>query len=192
MTRSTGSIPLRFESVELAGLARSTLEPLGREAEAMDATLMVEASGPETRVSADPEKIAWVVATLVGNALRYLPRGTRLHPGGHITVRVVDEAPPGHVTLAVQDDGPGIPEDKRAALFKRRAGEQHAIGLALTLVSDVVAAHGGRLEVESSTASYEHGTTVRVILPKASEPPPGGTPTSGRAGRRASSRPPSR
>ncbi len=189
---SAGSIPLRFERVELARLAASTLEPLQREAEAMDATLMVESTAPATAVMADPEKIAWVVATLVGNALRYLPRGTRLHPGGHITVRVHDEEPRGHVTLAVQDDGPGIPEEKRAALFKRRAGEQHAIGLALTLVSDVVAAHGGRLEVESSTASYEHGTTVRVILPKTSAPPAAGTPTSGRAGRRASSRPPSR
>jgi len=166
----TGSIPLRFESIDVARLAESTLEPLRREAEAMDATIAVEASSAKSQVPADPEKIAWVIATLVGNALRYLPRGTRLHPGGRIVVRVIDEEPPYHVTVAVQDDGPGIPEEKLGALFARRAGEQHAAGLALTLVSDVVHAHGGRLEVQSSTDSYEHGTTVRVILPKSSRP----------------------
>jgi len=175
MTQPTGSIPLHFENIDLARLAESTLEPLQREAEAMDATVSVESPRAAPRLSADPEKIAWVVATLVGNALRYIPRGTRLHPGGRIVVRVLDEDPPGHVTLAVQDDGPGIPKSKLATLFKRAAGQQHAVGLALTLVSDIVHAHGGELAVESSTASYVHGTTVRVTLPK--RHPPAETPT---------------
>ncbi len=164
MARS-GSIPLRFESVHLAELAMTTIEPLKREAEAMDASVSVEAPAESPEVSADPEKIAWVIATLVGNALRYARRGTRLHPGGRIVVRVIPNEPPGFLTLAVQDDGPGIPTDKRATLFQRRAGAQHAIGLALTLAADIVAAHGGKLEVDSNEDAFDHGTTVRVMLP---------------------------
>jgi signal transduction histidine kinase len=164
MTR-TGSIPLRFERADIAALARTTIEPLSREAEAMDAAIEVEAPDDAPKVLADPEKIAWVIATLVGNSLRYARRGTRLHPGGRIVVRVTPDERENFLTLAVQDDGPGIPRDKLATLFKRRAGAQHAIGLGLTLVSDIVGAHGGELKVESSEDTFEHGTTVRVMLP---------------------------
>ncbi len=111
-----------------------------------------------------------MVATLVGNALRYARRGTRLHPGGRIVVRVIPNEPSGFLTVAVHDDGPGIPKDKLATLFQRRAGAQHAIGLALTLIGDIVAAHGGKLEVDSSQDTFEHGTTVRVMLPLGEKP----------------------
>ena len=37
----------------------------------------------------DSEKIAWVVVSLAGNALRYVRTGSRLRPGGSISVRVV-------------------------------------------------------------------------------------------------------
>jgi signal transduction histidine kinase len=55
--------------------------------------------------------------------------------------------------------------EKLRFLFERQAGTQHAIGLALTLVKDIVTAHGGSVIVESSTDVHTHGTTVHVTLP---------------------------
>jgi signal transduction histidine kinase len=65
--------------------------------------------------------------------------------------------------IEVQDDGPGISEEKLRVLFD---GGPHAarMGLGLTLVRDVMAAHGGSLEVHSDTKTFRPGTTVRLTL----------------------------
>jgi signal transduction histidine kinase len=159
------AIPLHRSSVDLARLAESTLEPLKREAKTLDIALGIEAPGDLQSVVVDPEKIAWVIATLVGNAMRYVRRGTRCYPGGAVVVRIGENPAGREVSISVEDDGPGIPEDKVPYLFERKAGSQHAIGLALTLVHDIVAAHGGTVRVESSTDGDAHGTKVHVALP---------------------------
>lgn len=159
-----GSIPLHCRPVDLVALTRSTLEPLAKEASARDVGLTVDASGAGLdAVSVDPEKVAWAIATLVGNSLRYVRCGTRRMPGGSVGVRLRRDGP--SVEIAVEDDGPGIPRDRLPYLFEREAGTQHAIGLALTLVHDVALAHGGDVHVESSTELASHGTTVRLTLP---------------------------
>jgi signal transduction histidine kinase len=158
------AIPLHRRPVDLVRLLGSTLEPLAREASALDVELRVDAPSDLAPVEVDPEKLAWVIATLVGNALRYVRRGSRRLPGGSVLVRVETEATPHALALVVEDDGPGIPDEKLAYLFERQAGSQHAIGLALTLVHDIVAAHGGGVAVESSTDAVTHGTAVRLTL----------------------------
>ena len=114
-------------------------------------------------VDVDAEKIAWAVATLVGNALRYVRHGTRLRPGGNIRVRVGADA--GAIVVAVEDDGPGIPPEKVAQLFVRGAGVTHGTGLGLMLIEDVVAAHGGTVDVTSRHGALDGGTTVTLRLP---------------------------
>jgi signal transduction histidine kinase len=159
------AIPLHRRSVDLVRLIQSTLEPLDHEARALDVELRVDAPDGLAPVVVDPEKTAWVIATLVGNALRYVRRGSRRLPGGSVVVRVRPGPAPGAVEIVVEDDGPGIPDDKVRYLFERQAGSQHAIGLALTLVHDIVAAHGGGVAVESCTDCFTHGTAVRLTLP---------------------------
>ena len=159
------AIPLRRRSVELARLIRSTLEPLEREATALDVELRVEAPDDLAQVVVDPEKLAWVIATLVGNALRYVRRGTRRLPGGTVTVRVREDRAREAIVITVADDGPGIAAEKLPYLFERRAGSQHAVGLALTLVGDILAAHGGAVSVESDVEPITHGTSVHLTLP---------------------------
>jgi len=71
------------------------------------------------------------------------------------------------VTISVEDDCPGIPADKLSHLFERQAGSQHAVGLGLTLVNDIVVAHGGTVRVDSSTGHRGCGTRVCMMLPTA-------------------------
>jgi signal transduction histidine kinase len=160
-----GVIPLRCGSVELVGLVTSTLEPFKRQANTMDVTLTIDAATQTVEVIADPEKIAWAVATLVGNALRYVRRGSTRMPGGSIAVRIQRAAAGKGVSIEVADDGTGIPPEKLAHLFERQPGVQHATGLALHLIAEIVQAHGGSVAVDSKTGYPEHGTKVRLALP---------------------------
>lgn len=159
------ALPLRRAPTDLRALLRSTLDVMQRQAKACDVTLnvVVDAQVPAV-VSLDAEKIAWATTVLVGNALRYVHHGSRVMPGGSITVRVTcNPAGPG-ITIEVQDDGAGIPADRLPFLFS--AGPDHPrVGLALSMVKEVVAAHAGHIEVHSQTAALQRGTTIRFTLP---------------------------
>jgi signal transduction histidine kinase len=69
------------------------------------------------------------------------------------------------VTIDVQDDGPGIPPDTVRRLFKRDGLNVCGAGLALLLMSDICEAHGGTVDIRSSLAASDHGTTARLTLP---------------------------
>lgn len=158
-----GAIPLRRKPTDVPALLRGTVETLREQAAAIDVELSIEAPADVPAVDVDAEKIAWAVATLVGNALRYVRHGTRLRPGGNIRVRVGADA--GAIVVAVEDDGPGIPPEKVAQLFVRGAGVTHGTGLGLMLIEDVVAAHGGTVDVTSRHGALDGGTTVTLRLP---------------------------
>jgi len=159
------SIRVRFEDTDVAALLRSSLRPLIEQAKEQHIELRVETLGDVPKFSVDNEKLAWAVSALVGNALRYVRRGTAERAGGSVLVHVVDEKESGEIAIAVHDDGPGIPEEKLPYLFERRSGAHHAEGLGLLLVRDIVAAHGGRIEVESRTGVEEHGTSISFRIP---------------------------
>ncbi|HUO05767.1 MAG TPA: ATP-binding protein [Candidatus Binataceae bacterium] len=112
----------------------------------------------------DPVKLSWVISNLIGNALRYTPAG------GSIEVT----AQPGNsaTRLIVTDSGPGIPPDLRDHIFERFAQYdtegmgKGAAGLGLSIVKEIVEAHGGRIFVESNNS---HGTKFIVEIPAAPE-----------------------
>ncbi len=167
MTNDPKSILVRFEATDIAALLRSSLTPLIEQAKEQQIELRVETLGDVPQLPVDPEKLAWGVATLVGNALRYVRHGTTVRAGGSVLVHVEHDEASTEIAIAVQDDGPGIPADKLPFLFERRSGAPHVEGLALSLVRDIVAAHGGRIEVESRTGADEHGTSITLRLPRA-------------------------
>ena len=119
-------------------------------------TIVVAVAGEGT-LRADVRKLALAMSNLVDNAIKYGKKGGRVTVSGKIE--------PSGCTLEVKDDGPGIPKEKLPYLFERRSGAHHADGLALSLVRDIVAAHGGRIEVESRTGADEHGTSIAMRLP---------------------------
>jgi two-component system sensor histidine kinase TctE len=157
------SIPLRRAPTDLGPLLAGTIETLVEQARSLDVSLTMDAAPGLPPVPVDAEKIAWAVAALVGNALRYVRRGSRRLPGGSIRVTVRPDG--GEVVVSVEDDGPGIPDDKLRKLFHRGEGVTHGTGLALMLIQDVVVAHGGRVDLQSRTDSFPSGTTVALRLP---------------------------
>ena len=69
----------------------------------------------------------------------------------------------GNVALAVSDTGPGIPEERRARVFEPfYSGKPNGSGLGLTIAERIVAAHGGRIEIDSDPG---RGTRVTMLFP---------------------------
>jgi signal transduction histidine kinase len=162
-TGSIESIPLRRTPVELRGLVESALAVLHEQSEEIGVRVIV--TGPEETppVQVDADKIAWVVVTLVGNALRYIREATGRSPGSSIYVKL--QVDPAGVSIAVEDDGPGIPTEKLAAIFDRHGDARHGVGLSLLLARDVVRAHGGDVEIKSPCSPVEGGTCVTLRIP---------------------------
>jgi signal transduction histidine kinase len=167
MQQTAGVIPLHFGTVDLVRLVSSTLQPLEHEAAAHDVTLTIDAPEAHVLVVADPEKIAWTIATLVGNALRYVRHGTSRLPGGSIVVRIRPDETSKTVSIDIEDDGPGIPPMRLGSLFDRKPGAEHATGLSLHLIRDILSAHGGTVNIDSNIEHDVHGTTVHLTLPSA-------------------------
>jgi signal transduction histidine kinase len=69
----------------------------------------------------------------------------------------------GDVTLAVSDTGPGIPRERLPRVFEPfYSGKHNGSGLGLTIAERIVAAHGGRIEIDSEVG---RGTRVTLLFP---------------------------
>ncbi|HVO34948.1 MAG TPA: ATP-binding protein [Gemmatimonadales bacterium] len=113
----------------------------------------------------DAARLEQAVLNLCVNAVEAMPEGGRLT----ITTRAAD----GVVDLDVADTGVGIPPENLDRILKPFfSTKSFGTGLGLPLVARVVAAHGGRLWVESETGAGggPHGTTFHVHLPAAGSP----------------------
>jgi two-component system sensor histidine kinase BaeS len=116
--------------------------------------------GPLT-ATADPDRLAQVIANLVENALRYARR----------QVRVVATCNGGPPSLWVEDDGPGIAPEDMPKVFDRlftsgaRPGRPMTSGLGLAIVAELMSAMGGSVRAESPLGP-EGGTRMVVTLPR--------------------------
>jgi C4-dicarboxylate-specific signal transduction histidine kinase len=146
-------------------MVRSVVAIMEPHAEAVGVKLKakLDADLPES-VHVDEDKIAWVLGTLIGNALRHAPRRSSPRHHGRITVHASSTGDNGSVLIEVTDDGPGIPPDRLPLLFEP-APYQRRVGYALILAWEIAAAHGGTLDVASTQDPVTHGTTVRLLLP---------------------------
>lgn len=113
-------------------------------------------------VEADGLRIEQVVRNLVSNAIKYSPEG------GDVAVGVEQRGQ--EAVLYVTDTGIGIPADEQQSIFlpfrRRRLDVATGAGLGLSVVRRIVAAHGGRIEVQSQPGT---GSTFTVVLPALSD-----------------------
>jgi PAS domain S-box-containing protein len=111
-------------------------------------------------VQGDRKRLIQVLSNLVGNAIKFTPKG------GQVVVSC--ERSGGAVKVSVSDSGPGIPLAQRRLVFERYwTGDSNngGLGLGLYIAKRVVEAHGGDMWIESSSAG---GCQLSFTLPTAS------------------------
>jgi len=121
-------------------------------------------------VIGDATSLRQVIDNLLGNVRSHTPEGT--------TTQVSVEPDGDAVTVVVADDGPGMTPDQVTHVFERfyrsdpsRSRLHGGAGLGLSIVSAIVAAHGGTVAAASAAGQ---GTTFTIRLPAA---PPAGLPS---------------
>jgi signal transduction histidine kinase len=160
------ALAIRRAATDVRTLFASKLDVIAAQAAAAGVTLtMAVADDFPAVVHVDGEKLAWAITTLVGSSLRYLQSASHRMHSGTISVRASFDPASSQVTIEAKDDGPGIPADTVKRLFRRDGLNVRGTGLALLLISDICSAHGGTVDVLSSTGPSDHGTTVRLVLP---------------------------
>lgn len=156
----TGQLPLQREATDVVALAREVVEVFQAEADGAGVTLVVEADDAAVDDLADENvdarRIRQVISNLITNALHHT------QPGGHVTVSLGRDGD--GFRLAVSDTGRGMTPEAVEHAFERfwREGESAGAGLGLAIVRDLVAAHGGEVEIKSEVGK---GTVVTCSFP---------------------------
>jgi NtrC-family two-component system sensor histidine kinase KinB len=155
----SAAITVLNEPLDVAQMIRRTLKTFAIQAEQKQIKLESSVTGNRLEVRGDPSKLSWVLSNLIGNALRYTPSDG--------AISVCAEYDRDAVRLKVRDNGPGIAPEVRDHIFERVAQwdsdglKAGTAGLGLSIVKDIVDAHGGRIFVDSSS----RGTEFEVKLP---------------------------
>ncbi len=144
--------------VDLEQVIRMHAELVRRDA---DHPLTIDVHGEIPMVDCDSDRLGRVVENLVSNAVKYSP------DGGAITVRL--SATKDEALVAVRDQGIGIAPEDIPRLFDRfTQGDMSStrafggVGIGLFVADQIVAAHGGRIEVQSTLGK---GSTFTIHLP---------------------------
>ncbi len=151
-----GSLVLNREHVEPGALVQDVMTSFEAQGEAYGVGLTSDIDAAVPMVDVDPARIRSALANVLSNAIRHTPQGGSIR----VEVRYQDEM----VTISVTDTGEGIGPDLLPRIFERfvKGPGSSGSGLGLAITHDIITAHGGTIEIESSLGS---GTTVRMGLP---------------------------
>lgn len=135
--------PPHFMTHDVLEIVDGVITLLASRAERAGVALSRESDGGHVVLSCDREQLMQVFLNLILNALSFVAEGGRVRISTHRD----EEA----LWISVADDGPGVPPEFREHVFdpffSRRDG---GIGLGLTIVQQIVQAHGGEISVGES------------------------------------------
>jgi signal transduction histidine kinase len=106
-------------------------------------------------IKADTQQLQQVFLNIVLNAIQGMPDGGKLN--------IVGAKEGNYIQIRFEDTGPGIPpEDMKRIFDPFFSTKKDGTGLGLSIAHRIVAAHKGKIEVESSVGK---GSTFIVKLP---------------------------
>jgi PAS domain S-box-containing protein len=164
----SGQISLKPEAVTAEGVLERMKALYLLQAETKGIQLkLVKGDPPPTPLECDKELTERVVMNLIGNALKFTPRG------GVITLTIGYTGEEG-VEFEIADTGPGIPKSKLESVFEKfkqlEGGVQaKGYGLGLSICKKVIELHGGRIWVESEEGQGSRFKFRLPLKPKAQE-----------------------
>jgi two-component system sensor histidine kinase GlrK len=156
-----GMMTYDFEVTHLDPLVRRAISEITPLVEAKQIYLhsAIEAKLPAVRL--DPERILQVLRNLIGNAVKFTPKGGQ--------VRVAARPMNGKLEISVKDSGPGIPTESLITIFEKFSQGSHknfltrqGTGLGLAIAKSIIKSHGGEIWAESQLGE---GSTFVFVLP---------------------------
>ena len=152
-----------FAELEAGAVIRSAVEECRGVIDASSAEVAVDVAPSLPIINADSAALSLAIQNLINNAVKYSSGTPRLE------IRAANGN--GRVSIAVKDHGIGIAEKDRTKIFEPFFRSREVVdsqisgnGLGLPLVKEIVAAHGGSVEVESVPGK---GSTFTISLPAA-------------------------
>lgn len=156
-----GMLNYQFETVNLDPLIRRAVAEITPLVEAKQITVKTAIDGPLPPARLDPERVLQVLRNLLGNAVKFTPKG------GQVTVTATPVH--GKLQVAVQDSGPGIPVESLTAIFEKFHQGNHqgshnrpGTGLGLAIAKNIITSHGGEIWAESRSGQ---GSKFFFVLP---------------------------
>jgi signal transduction histidine kinase/GAF domain-containing protein len=158
--RDAGELIFERSPMDLMVEVRQAAQELTLTAQQKEVALSFQADQPLPLALADPKRALQVARNLIGNAIKYTPRGGRAH------VRLFADAQ--YVTLQVADTGPGIPDEVKPNIWRRyyqMNKESPGSGLGLASVRIIADALNGHYRVDDNPAGI--GSIFTVSFPRA-------------------------
>jgi hypothetical protein len=166
---NTGKLQLTMASLDPHDLVQSAVHAMRTTLDENANELVLDLQPPYRPLHGDASRLQQVIWNLLGNAIKFSPRGGK--------IRVALREAPDALTLRISDEGQGIapgflshvfePFAQSDALSTRSSG---GLGLGLSIVRQLVEAHGGTVTAESE--GLGKGATFEIRLPLDTGPDP--------------------
>ncbi len=152
--------PLDKEAVNIAHLTHNAITLLDNHARKRDITIELTIADGLPKTVGDARRLERVVVNILSNAIKFSPRGSKVH----IAIKHDND----HVTVSITDHGNGIPGEYLPHIFKRfyrvpqEDDKTEGTGLGLSVAQSIVERHQGRLKV---TSNVGQGSIFETVLP---------------------------
>jgi len=156
-----GEMSMKLEKMDIRRIASMAVSSASNKAEERSVQVLLSAPDTLPAVQADPEKIGWVINQLLDNGIKFTPSG------GRVSIDL-QEGARNLIAISIVDTGIGIPPNRLNEIFEpfhqldaSSTRSYGGTGLGLSLVRQIIEAHGSLLEVNSMVGK---GTTFKFPL----------------------------
>lgn len=157
-----GKLRLTREDLDIAGIVEQAVQTCGPAMDARSQRLHSNLPSTPVMIHGDPVRLAQVLVNLLDNASKYTPQGG--------DIELIVEAAGNVLVMTVVDNGIGMTTDTLAVMFEPFVQDPQAVafnanglGIGLTVVRELVEAHGGK--VVATSEGIGAGSRFTVSLP---------------------------
>ncbi len=156
-----GIIPYNHNKIiNITEVIDNSIELFSLEAEKKDIKIKKDLQDDKLYIKADPLSIYDIILNLLGNSVKYAPKGI-------ITVKLAPEQD--KLVLSIKDNGPGIPEEYKEKIFEpyfqvyNNESSTTGFGIGLSTVKTIVESLDGKISFKNLKP---HGCEFKIILKK--------------------------
>lgn len=156
-----GHFVINYSNKDIVGVIENIVLSIVDYVESKGISITFDTEIEEKIMTFDPDAMERIILNLLSNSIKFTPNG------GSIEVNIYDKA--NIIVISVKDTGLGIPIEKQASIFekfvqvdKSLSRNREGSGIGLSLVKELVALHGGIIELQSIIGK---GSEFKIELP---------------------------